>query len=252
MQVATTPAEKKAVLSGLSRVSSPKTLDMLDAHAGDADLTAEVGTARVQVAGVLAGAYPELVQEEMNALIASSEDEDLKAQAQQVLNTINGLGDWLVAWQLSPAYFMVGQGGNMLFDDQFAPETDPDSVAWSVMPMGLLPEQPHVLELSRALGGAERMAYARTQVVVPQATDAVLELGSNDGIKAWLNGTVVHENNAARALTPNEDRIEIQLQEGVNTLMLGIYNMGGEWQATARIVGKDGAPVQGLKAQLPE
>ncbi|MCC6143403.1 MAG: HEAT repeat domain-containing protein [Candidatus Hydrogenedentes bacterium] len=252
MAVAATPAEKKAVLSGLSRVSAPDTFKLLDEYASDPALSAELNTARVQVAGVLAGAYPQLAREEMNALLQSVDDETIRNQAQQVIAVVEGLGDWLVAWQVSPAYFLVGQGGNMLFDDQFAPETDPASVAWSVMPVGLLPEQPFVLDLSRALGGAERMAYLRTEVTSPSAQDAVLELGSNDGIKAWVNGAVVHENNVGRPLTPNEDKIDVQLKEGVNTIMLGVYNMGGEWQATARLVGKDGQPLQGLKAAVPQ
>jgi HEAT repeat protein len=252
MEIAASPAEKKTVLSGLSRVSAPETLAILDQYSGDGDLSAEVNAARVQVAAVLAGAYPQLVREQMEALIQSTDDEALRTQAQQVIDITSGLGDWLVAWQLSPAYFMVGQGGNMLFDDQFAPETDPASVSWSVMPVGLLPEQPYVLDISRALGGAERMAYLRTQVTSPAAQDAVLELGSNDGIKAWVNGAVVHEANVGRPLNPNEDKVAIQLKEGANTILLGVYNMGGEWQATARLVGADGQPLQGISAQIPE
>ena len=75
----------------------------------------------------------------------------------------------------------------------------------------------------------------------------MLELGSDDGVKVWLNGKLIHANNASRSLKAGEDKVKITLQAGENTLMLAIINGSTDWGACARIIGPDGKPVAGLK-----
>jgi len=60
----------------------------------------------------------------------------------------------------------------------------------------------------------------------PASQDAILALGSDDGIKAWLNGKVIHVNNASRSFRADEDRIRTTLNAGKNTLMLQVINGG--------------------------
>jgi hypothetical protein len=43
------------------------------------------------------------------------------------------------------------------------------------------------------------VAYASAEIDVPRATRVLLGIGSDDGIKIWLNGKLVHEK-ASRAL----------------------------------------------------
>jgi hypothetical protein len=74
-----------------------------------------------------------------------------------------------------------------------------------------------------------------------------LLLGSDDGVKAWLNGTVVHSNNVDRGDIPDQDVALIQLTKGRNDLLLKISQGGGGWSAHARIVGLDGKPISGLR-----
>src|SRR5262249_48672356 len=45
---------------------------------------------------------------------------------------------------------------------------------------------------------------------------AVLAIGSDDGIQAWLNGKRVHDHKVTRVLTPGEDKISVQLKTGRN------------------------------------
>ena len=52
-------------------------------------------------------------------------------------------------------------------------------------------------------------------------------LGSDDGIAVWLNGQSVHENQVARGVSPNQDRVTLPLKAGENKLLMKIYNQGG-------------------------
>jgi hypothetical protein len=88
-------------------------------------------------------------------------------------------------------------------------------------------------------------------VLVPVEIEAALLLGSDDGVKAWLNGEVVHSNNVDRGQVADQDMAPIKLKKGANELMLKISQGGGGWSACARIVGRDGAPIDGLRIELP-
>jgi hypothetical protein len=63
---------------------------------------------------------------------------------------------------------------------------------------------------ARALGPAAGRAneadlasvvYLRTRLHAPAAQAVVFALGSDDGLKVWLNGELVHANNAGCGLT---------------------------------------------------
>jgi hypothetical protein len=93
-------------------------------------------------------------------------------------------------------------------------------------------------------GGDNRVAYIKTQIVSGQAQEAQLEMGSDDGIKVWLNQKVVHANNSVRPCTPGSDKKKIKLNQGVNTLLLKITQGGGQWAACCRLRAADGKEIQ--------
>ena len=95
-----------------------------------------------------------------------------------------------------------------------------------------------------------RVAHLRTAFVSPDERDAVLEIGSDDGVKVWLNGAVVHENPAARPVARASDRAAVRLREGRNDLMLKVTQGTGQWGACVRVTAPDGSPMTDLR--LPD
>ncbi|UCG49374.1 MAG: hypothetical protein JSU94_06240, partial [Phycisphaerales bacterium] len=153
-------------------------------------------------------------------------------------------------WQVSPAYMRDGAGCTQLFDIVFAPETvDAEKVCWRLMPAGTNPEQPWLLDLLALLGGDNRVAYLRSRVWSGETRTLVLELGSDDGVKVWLNGKIVHSNNTMRAIQPAQEKVTLTLQEGWNTLMLKITQNVMGWGACARFTGPGGSSIEGLRFQ---
>jgi len=59
--------------------------------------------------------------------------------------------------------------------------------------------------------------------------DVDLWLGSDDSIKVWVNGEVVHNNAVDRAIAVDADRVKIELVKGWNALMAKIGETGGGW-----------------------
>jgi hypothetical protein len=87
-------------------------------------------------------------------------------------------------------------------------------------------------------------AYIARTIDSPGPRSLELSLGSDDGIKIFLNGDVVHDNPAARGAAPDQDRVTIDLIEGRNTLVMQIANFGGAHGFYYRVVEEalDGIP----------
>ncbi len=105
-------------------------------------------------------------------------------------------------------------------------------------------------DLSRALGPCENAtAYAFTGVHVPVDTRAVLHLGSDDGVKVWLNGELIHTHNIHRGSAPGQDVIPLDLKAGRNVFLLKISNDDGGWGFHFELKDDVGGPVPGLKTE---
>jgi len=106
---------------------------------------------------------------------------------------------------------------------------------------------PGLLNLGKHLGGDHRVAYLRTQVWSPRRQKAVLEIGSDDGVKVWLRDALVHSKNTVRGVKPGEDKIKVKLGRGWNPLMLKVTQGRGGWGACARFCAVDGKALEGLR-----
>jgi len=212
----------------------------------DPTVAAEATQAVIKIAGGISGAYRDEVASRMNAYIQQDTSETVKKLAQNVLNGIQGLEDYLTAWQFAGPYFKEGKPASTLFDMPFKAETDPANATWSIVPMGLDRNRPWIVSLAKALGGVQRMVYLRTTITSATAQDVILEFGSNDGAKVWWNGELIHQLNVGRPLNPGQDKLPVSLKAGDNTLVVAVYQHGGDWGATGRLRTKDGKPVEGI------
>jgi hypothetical protein len=148
-------------------------------------------------------------------------------------------------WMVCGPYRQDGiVGATAIFNVPFGPEKPGQNVEWkTVAPAD------HVNLAALFPGQDNSAAYLRTHIIAPQDCRGVLLMGSDDGVKAWLNGEVVHSNNVDRGEVVDQDAAPINLKKGPNELMLKISQGGGGWSACARIVGPDTKPIAGLLVQ---
>lgn len=252
MTLARNTGEKRAVLAGLADAPALTTLRLAEQAREDAEIAGEADNAIVRIAQAISGAYPDAARAAVQRYLAADAPENLRGQAEAVCRAMDGFDGYLTAWEVAGPYTVEGKGGLVLFGERFPPEEAGAVAAWRIMPMGLNPDAPWVIDLNRAIGGEDRAAFLRTAVNAPEALAAVLEIGSNDGVKVWLNGEQIHALNVGRTLTPGEDKINVTLQPGDNTLMMAIFQHGGDWNACARLRAADGGVIAGLSAKIPE
>ncbi|MFQ5631437.1 MAG: hypothetical protein ACE5I1_21920, partial [bacterium] len=250
--------EKKMVLSGLVHAASPQVLDMAAEYLTDPALRQEAEAAALKIARSIQGRNVPNLWLVLEKVADSTNSDNTRQQAQELLEIVARTEDHITDWQLCGPF--IKKDTNLL-NFVFAPEKSKEhtpaplqrgnetGVDWRVMPAGTDPDNYWRLELDKVLGGDNRVAYLRTRVWSEKAQPARLELGSDDGIKAWLNGELVHTNDASRGVRPGDDVVEVYLQQGWNWLVLKVANRGGGWGACARFRKPDGSQLAGLKVQ---
>lgn len=87
-------------------------------------------------------------------------------------------------------------------------------------------------------------AYAFAEIVVKTDREAVLKVGSDDGVIVWVNGEQVHSKLVPRGFTPEEDSVPIQLKKGSNRVLVKVIEISGGWGFAARLFGLDGKPLR--------
>jgi len=110
----------------------------------------------------------------------------------------------------------------------------------------------YTLDLQRLIGPKDDCAaylYAEVASEVPRAV--WFKLGSDDEIVVWVNGQKVHEKLSGRGVTIDEDQAPVQLQRGINSVMMRITNGGGGWGGCLRITDSAGIPLA-LPQRRPE
>ncbi len=75
---------------------------------------------------------------------------------------------------------------------------------------------------------SENSAYYLVRTIhTAHAMPLPLSIGSDDGVKVWLNGKLLLANKVTRAAAPDQEKIIVSLTAGENTLLIKIVNGGG-------------------------
>ncbi|UCG58933.1 MAG: hypothetical protein JSU70_05360 [Phycisphaerales bacterium] len=144
--------------------------------------------------------------------------------------------DYLTDWEVAGPYTLKDREHTELFDIPFGPELPGTDVPWQPMPIEPLGQHPAYLNLDNALYGGDKMVgYLRTQIVSAEERPARLEIYSDDGVKAWLNGELVHTINIGRAIPDEPDKVAVTLKKGTNHLMLKVTDHVWSWGAIVRL-----------------
>lgn len=124
------------------------------------------------------------------------------------------------------------------FAHPFGPENAPGTFdAAEVFEEGLAWE-PHPEWTDGAphmLTGEMCATYLARTIHAPTARTTDLHLGTDDAVKLWVNGRLVHENNVARALAADQDTVSVELHPGENTILMKVVNFSGGYGFAFRI-----------------
>ena len=86
------------------------------------------------------------------------------------------------------------------------------------------------VSLMKILSSSEiGVAYAYRLLEVPADTLLKIGVGSNDGVRLWVNGILYLDRQEERRAVPNQDVLNIPFKKGNNEILLKVDQVGGEW-----------------------
>lgn len=237
---ASSAAEKRVVLSGLAAVPDDSALQLAKPMLSDVTVSNEAARAVIQICRRLPDAGTAAAT--LEDLADHVPGDALRQEAKAALKVVDTRAEYITSWQFAGPYRQAGQNFSGLFDIVFPPETaNAQSVDWRVLPVNDDPNNPWVMDLLKAMGGEQEVAYARTSIHCAASQSAQLLINSDDGVKVWLNGEVVHANNVSRGLGTPPDRVKIKLKPGWNQLLLKVTQNNAGWGFCVRLTNPDGS-----------
>jgi len=244
------PEQKRVVLSGLAEVPDIEALRLVEGTLDDTAVHNEATRAAIKIAVTLPSAQGQEALAVLNKALAETSDGPTRQACEAAVKQIQDSLDYITDWMVAGPYSETGKDYAALFDSIFPPETgESKGVRWKPLPAGTDPKRPHVLDLLKAVGGEQCVAYVRTWINTEQERPLQLQMSTDDGVKVWLNQKQVYANNAARPLQPGSDKVEVTLHPGWNMLLLKVTQNNLAWEFCVRMCNPDGSHPEGLKVQ---
>lgn len=93
------------------------------------------------------------------------------------------------------------------------------------------------------------LIYALSYVFSPEEGEVLMKIGSDDGVRIWINEDVVHTNPAYRGAYPDQDTFSVHLNQGWNRILIKVLQGAGGWGFYARFVDPDGRLIYALSPE---
>lgn len=145
-----------------------------------------------------------------------------------------------ISWMVIGPFSNLNKKG---FDEVFPPETTLPNidfskavkgfgnidVSWKKIPTELILD--NYIDLDPLFNPSDWITiYLAAKISVDREREAILSLGTDDGVKVWLNGMLVHQNDVYRGAKNGEDKAKVSLKYGENIILLkiteGIFGTG--------------------------
>ncbi len=109
------------------------------------------------------------------------------------------------------------------------PEGDPNETKADVGRIDFPSVFPRPDGVSAADWSDNAVAYLYRRFETRSAGRVDLQMGSDDGLRVWVDGELVHDRNVARGVNVSNDRLRLQLEAGPHHLLVKVNNGGGAW-----------------------
>jgi CubicO group peptidase (beta-lactamase class C family) len=96
-----------------------------------------------------------------------------------------------------------------------------------------------IVDLDKQYNGVDfAIAYACADITMANPGKVLFGIGSDDGVKIWLNGKLVHQKWAARPINQDDDLITLNMKKGNNQLIIKVQDIQQGWSFCCRPLGK--------------
>ena len=175
---------------------------------------------------------------------------DAQKDLKEALSTVCAPYGYITKWRYSNVYTAKDEKGAdacpAAHKAVFMPEKpNYDYDKWPKFVPAKDSKTPEVVTLHKCLGGVQRTAYIVAYIHADADKEAILEMGSDDMLKAWMNGEMIVDSPKYQALVRASYKIPVKLKKGKNTLMMKISQGSHNWEACAALKNADGGLLEG-------
>ena len=190
-----------------------------------------------------------IVTKSLAAFIAKTTG-DAQKDLKEALSAVCAPYGYITKWRYSNVYTAKDEKGAdacpAAHKTFFLPEKpDYNYSKWPKFVPAKDSKTPEVVTLHKCLGGVQRTAYIVAYVYADDDKEAILEMGSDDMLKAWLNGEMIVDSPKYQALVRASYKIPVKLKKGKNTLLMKVSQGGNNWEACAALKNVDGGLLEG-------
>lgn len=240
-------AEQRLLLSILGDVAHLGALSLARQMQKIEPLKDDVALAMVGISRGIAADNRALSVATLQEIQGGTFADPVKEAAKKALDLIEQQAGAIGTWLVAGPFRTEGKKAEDVFDIGYPPEVPgAGGIEWKRLVAGTT-DNPWIFDLTKLDGGGSRCVYVRCQVWSDSKREARLELGSDDGVKVWLNGDLVHKKWAGRPVKPGEDKVAVELREGWNLLQLKVVQDSGGWGFTCAVRGPGGEAMDGIR-----
>ena len=134
-----------------------------------------------------------------------------------------------------------GEDGAVLLRDMEIVFTEEDGSKGRAKALAVTAEENGVMNFDKVFGRQEYKAvYAFCHIYSRNEQEGRFLLGSDDAVKVWVNGEMVHSNYVTRGVKRGEDKFSAKLNKGLNRVLLKVVQGDGEWGFVVEVVDAKG------------
>ncbi|MBR4416702.1 MAG: hypothetical protein IKS67_08030, partial [Victivallales bacterium] len=190
-----------------------------------------------------------IVTNTLSQLIEKTSD-DTQKELKEALSKVCAPYGYIMKWRYSSVYTAKDDKGAdscpAAHKAFFMPEkAGYDYDKWTKFVPAKDSKTPEVVTLHKCLGGVQRTAYIVSYIYSDADKEAILEIGADDMLKAWLNDEMIVDDPKYQALVRASYKVSIKLKKGKNVLMMKVSQGGHNWEACAALKNVNGGLLEG-------
>jgi len=167
---------------------------------------------------------------QIKSMAEGKEIGDISAFIDRVKNAPNFISDW---WIIGP-FSNSNEDG---FETIYPPESEFDVnkiyigvAAREVKWKEYLSQESGYIDFTKIFHPSENgVVYASRNFEMDEKKSLKIGVGSNDGVRMWLNGKLVLDHKVLRKAEPNQEILTLPFKKGDNLVLIKIDQFGGGW-----------------------
>lgn len=171
-----------------------------------------------------------IAEHKISRMAEGKEIGDISAFIERIKNAPNFISDW---WIIGPFDNTDGDGLSTIFppENEFDisknyKESDNHDVKWK----SYINQESGYIDFTKLFNPSENgVVYASRNFKMDEEKSLKIGVGSNDGVRMWLNGKLVLDHKVLRKAEPNQEILTLPFKKGDNSVLIKIDQFGGGW-----------------------